>query len=142
MSIILQIWYNFYVISFKLWLRKNKTLEGYLKIHGPERRFRHIQEYSGMFRHIQTYPDVIGHIQVKLGVIQAYFEPYVTLAYLQNSGRFRILAYSKPETYSEPWYIQNSGTFRTRDIFKILDYSEPWDIQNRRHTHNLIKHLR
>ena len=78
-----------------------------------------------MFRHIQTYPDVIGHIQVKLGVIQAYFEPYVTLAYLQNSGRFRILAYSKPETYSEPWYIQNSGTFRTRDILKILDYSEP-----------------
>ena len=54
--------------------------------------------------------------------------------HIQNSGIFRILAYAKPETYSEPhWYIQNfaihsgprtyiqnPGLFRIRDILKTL----------------------
>ena len=43
---------------------------------------------------------------------------------IYNSGMFIILAYSKPEAYSEPWHIQNSDTFRTRDKFRNLCYSE------------------
>ena len=108
MLIILQIWDNFYVVSLQV-LTKKKALEGYIKIHSI-----HIPAYSRIFRHIYAYS----------GVIQAYSEPCVALA------------------YSELWYIQNPGiiktrgifrtlvypkhcTFRTRDIFRTLRYSEP-----------------
>ena len=82
---------------------KTKTIQTDLDI------FMHIPAYTGIFRH----PDIIRHIQVYSRIIQAYYEPCVTLVY------------SEPEAYSEPCYIQNSGTFRTTDIFRILGYSEP-----------------
>ena len=85
------------------------------------------------FRHIQVWQDIIRHIQELFK-----HKPW----HIQNYGVFRVLVYRKTESYSEPWCIQNSGTFRTRDIFRIMDYSEPWYIQNRRHTQNLVKHLR
>ena len=49
------------------------------------------------FRQIQAYP----------GIIQAYSERCVTLAYsqlwyIQNTGTFKTLSYSKSKTYSEP----------------------------------------
>ena len=37
MSIILQIWYNIYLISLQVLAKKSKkTLEGYIKIHNPQ----------------------------------------------------------------------------------------------------------
>ena len=74
------------------------------------------------------------------GIIQAYYEPCVTLTY-SELWYIHNLTYSEPDAYSKLWYIQNSGTFRTRDIFRILVYSNPWDVQNRGHTQNLVKHL-
>ena len=47
------------------------------------------------------------HIQTCSGIIQAYSEPCVTVA------------------YSEPWHIRNLGIFRTRYIYRTLVYSEP-----------------
>ena len=64
------------------------------------------------FRQIYAYSRKLRHNQAYSGIIQAFSEPCLTMA------------------YSELWYIQNSDTFRTRDIFRILGYSEPWDIQN------------
>ena len=103
-------------------------------------RFRHIPSYSDIFRLIQTYPDIMRLCKHIKKLFRHFLNP-VYLWHIQNSGIIRILAYSKPEAYSEPWYIQNSGTFRTRDIFRFLGYSEPWDIQNRRNTQNDVKHL-
>ena len=57
-----------------------------------------IQADLGIFIYIQTYPNIIRPIQAYSGIIQAYFEPFVTLAYFI----FRILTYSKLEAYSEP----------------------------------------
>ena len=107
MSIILEIWDNFYVISLQaLTNKKQNTRRVYRDSLPPTPcgKFKHIYAYSGIFRQIKTYPHIIRHIQ--------------------NSGIFRILAHSKPEAYSEPWYIQNFGISRTRDIFRILEYSE------------------
>ena len=96
--------------------------------------FRHIHTYSGIFRHIQIHPDKIRPTQAYSGIIQAYSEPCVTLA------------------YSKFWYVQNLGIFKTRGIFRTLEYPklwyirnqrEPWNIQNRWHTQSyLVKHLR
>ena len=58
------------------------------------------------------------HIQTYAGIIQAYTETSVTLA------------------YSELWYIQIQGIFKTRGIFKTLVYSKLWHIQNHRHIDN------
>ena len=52
--------------------------------------------------------------------------------HIQSSGIFKILAYAKPETYSEPhWYIQNfaihSGPetyIQNPGLFRTLRYSE------------------
>ena len=73
-----------------------------------------IQTDLGIFTHIpilrriQAYSDIIGHIQTNSGIIQAYFETCVTQSWhIQNSGIFKIMAYSKPEAHSELWYIQN-----------------------------------
>ena len=63
----------------------------------PFRRFRHIQVYFSIFRHIQAYSDISRHNQAYPGIIQAYSEPCVTLAY--------------SEAYLQSWYIQNFGTF-------------------------------
>ena len=57
-----------------------------------------IQADLGIFIHIQTYSNIIRPIQAYSGIFQAYFEPFVTLAYFI----FRILTYSKLEAYSEP----------------------------------------
>ena len=58
------------------------------------------KSHLGRFRHIHVYFDIFRDIQACSGIIQAYSEPCVTLAY------------SKPEAYAEP-YIQNSDIFRT-----------------------------
>ena len=109
MSLILQIWDNFYVISLQVLTNKTQNT---IRVNQDSRPPPHLPAPP---------PPLHQHIQ--------------------NSGMFRILAYSKPEAYSEPWYIKNSGILRTRDIFRILGYSETWDIQNRRHTQNFVKHL-
>ena len=70
--------------------------------------FMHILVYSNIFRHNQAYS----------GIIQAYSQPCITLAYL------------------EPWYAQNPGIVRTRSIWRIVGYSET------RHIQNPAKHLR
>ena len=87
-----------------------------------------IQADSGTFRHIQAYLDISRCNQAYSGIIQAYSEPCVTLA------------------YSELWQIENPGIFKTRGKFKTLIYTkrwfiEPWAIQKRRHDRNLVKHL-
>ena len=56
-----------------------------------------IQGYSDKFRHNYAYS----------GIIQAYSEPCVTLA------------------YSKPWYIQNTGIFRTRGYSEPRVFSKP-----------------
>ena len=68
--------------------------------------------------HILTYSDIIKHIQAYSGIIRAYSEPCVTLAYLelwyfQNPGISKTLVHSEPQTYSESWAIQNPGIFRS-----------------------------
>ena len=78
----------------------------------------HIHAYFDISRHIQAYVDIIRNIQEYPAVIQAYSEPYVTLAYLQL------------------WYIQNSGILKTRGIFRSLVYPNLWHIQNQRHIQN------
>ena len=60
------------------------------------------KSHSNRFRHNQAYP----------GIIHAYSEPCVTLAFL------------------ELWYIQNSDIFSTRSIYKTLAYSQLWYIKN------------
>ena len=63
-----------------------------------------IQADLGIFRHIRTYLDIIRHTQAYSGIIQAYSEPCVALA------------------YSKLWYIQNPGIFKTRGILRTLLY--------------------
>ena len=77
-----------------------------------------IQANLGTFRHNQTYPRII----------QAYSGIFRTLCYTDifyNCGIYRILTYSEPEAYSEPWYIQNPGIFRTLAYSKFEAYLEP-----------------
>ena len=57
-----------------------------------------IQTDFGTFRHNQAY----------------------SKSYIQSRGISRTLAYSKPETYSEPRYIENSGIFGTQGLFRHL----------------------
>ena len=122
------------------WQRKNKTSQGYINIHGP--KLRQIHAYYSIFSYIQTYPDLIRLIQAYSKIIQAHSEHCVTmvyseLRYIQNPDTFRnqshirnpviskTLVHSEPETCSESLAFQNPGK-----------------IQNRRHTQNLVKHLR
>ena len=89
---------------YKFWLRKNKALEGYIKIHNV-----HIPAYSRIFRHIYAYS----------GVTQAYSEPCVALAYselwyIQNPG------ISKTLHIQNQRHIQNPEIFRTRSILRTL----------------------
>ena len=87
-----------------------------------------------IFWHNQAYSDTSRHNQAYCGIIQTYFELCVTLAY-SELWYIRILAYSKPEAYSEPlypklwhvtkiysesWAIQNPEIFRTGGIFRAL----------------------
>ena len=56
--------------------------------------------------HIPACSDIFRHIQVYSGIIQAYSEPIVTLAYsealhTQKPGIFRGLRYSESAAYSE-----------------------------------------
>ena len=114
MSIILQILYNFYVISLQILTKKKQNTT---RVYQDSR----IQSYSRIFQHIhafQIYPDIIRHIQEYSGVTQAYFEPCVTL------------------TYSELCYIQNRDIFKTRGLFRTLVYPKFWHIQNQRHIQN------
>ena len=87
--------------------RETKAIQAVLDI------FAHIPAYSGIFRDNQAYS----------GIIQPYPGIFRTLC---NTGIFRTLAYSEPETHLELSYIQNPGIFRTRGIFRTLVYSEPW----------------
>ena len=80
-----------------------------------QRPFRQILAYSRIFRHIQAYSDISIHNQAYSGIIQAYSEPCVTLA------------------YSKPWDIQNPGIFKTTGILKPLVYPKLWHIQNQIH---------
>ena len=78
----------------------------------------------GKFTHIQVYL-VIFRIQSYSGIIQAHFEPCVTLAYsklwyIQNAGISKTMAHAEPEIYSEFWAIENPGIFRTRGIPRTL----------------------
>ena len=41
-----------------------------------------------------------------------------------------MLAYCKPEAYSEPWHIQNSVIFRILTYWELEAYSEPCDTDN------------
>ena len=45
--------------------------------------------------------------------IQAYSEPFLTLAHSEHWYIFRTLEHSGPEAYAELWYFQNPGIFRT-----------------------------
>ena len=81
-------------------------------------RFKNIHAYPGIFRHIQTYST--RHNQACSGIFRT----------LCNPDKFRTLANSEPDAYSEPWYIQNPGLFRTSGIFMTLIYSEPRHIYN------------
>ena len=58
------------------------------------------------------------HNHAYSGIIEAYSEPCVTLA------------------YSELWYLQNRGIFKTRGLFITLVYPQLWHIQNQRHIQN------
>ena len=76
-----------------------------------------IQTGFGTFRHNQAYP----------GMIPAYLEPCVTLAYLQpwcnqNPDIFRIRSMFRTPVYSQPWYIQNPGILRTLTYSKSEVY--------------------
>ena len=61
---------------------------------------------------IQVDLGIIRHNQPYSGIIRAYSEPCVTLAYL------------------ELWYIQNPGIFRTRNICRNLVYLDSRYFQN------------
>ena len=93
---------------------------------------------------IKAYSDISRHIQAYLAIFRHILNP-VSLWDIENSGIFRIMAYSKPQTYSELWYIQNSGTFRTRDIqnarlFRTLGYSEP-EAYSEPHQTSMMEHF-
>ena len=57
-------------------------------------------------------------IQTDFGTFR-YNQAY-SKSYIQSRGISRTLAYSKPETYSEPRYIENSGIFGTQGLFRHL----------------------
>ena len=81
-----------------------------------------------MFRHIQTYPNTIRHIRAYSGIIQAYSEPCVTLAYseiwyIQNPGIFRTLGYSELETYSELCQASSMERCEKQGTAKIISAS-------------------
>ena len=73
--------------------------------------FMHIPIYSSIFRHTR-------HKQTYSGIVQAYSEPCITLA------------------YSGVLYIKNPGIFKTRSIFRTMVYPKLWQIQNQRHIKN------
>ena len=96
----------------------------------------------GIFTHIHAYSDIFRHDQPYSGIIQAFSEPCVTLAYLkpwyiQNPGMLRMRSKFRTLVYSEPWHIQQHP-----GIFRALVYAEPWHIQNPRHIQNYVKYLR
>ena len=76
-----------------MWKCKTKAIQADLVI------FMHNPDYSGISK-FQAYSEMQAH----LGIIQAYSELCV------------YLAYSEPELYSEP------GIFRARGIFRTLVY--------------------
>ena len=67
--------------------------------------------YSSIFRHTR-------HKQTYSGIVQAYSEPCIILA------------------YSGVLYIKNPGIFKTRSIFRTMVYPKLWQIQNQRHIKN------
>ena len=82
-----------------------------------------------IFWHNQAYSDTSRHNQAYCGIIQTYFELCVTLAY-SELWYIRILAYSKPEAYSEPlypklWHVQIQRYIQNPGLFRTLRYSEP-----------------
>ena len=88
-----------------------------------------IQTELDIFTYILASSNIFRHNQAYSGIIQAYSESCVTLAYLaplyirkpwyiQNSGIFRILKYSESEAYSEP--CQTSTMKRFAKIFNAI----------------------
>ena len=63
-------------------------------------RFKHLYSYFVIFKHIKTYSGISRHNQAYSGIVQAYSEPFVTLAY-SNPSYVQKLAYSEPEKYLE-----------------------------------------
>ena len=82
---------------------------------------------------IQIDLDKFRHNHAYRGIIQAYSEPCVTLAYLepryiQNPDIFRARSLFRTPAHSEPWYIQNLVIFRTLVYSKPEEYSGPCQI--------------
>ena len=78
----------------------------------------------------QTDLGMLRHNQGKPGIIQAYSEPYVTLAYLnlwdiRNPDIFRTRSIFRTLACSQPWYIQKFGLFKTLAYSKFEAYSKP-----------------
>ena len=86
MSIILQIWYNFYAISLQVLTKK------------PQNTRRVYQDLQPQ-RH--TIPDIFKTL--------VYSESWhiQSHSHTENPGISKTLAHSEPKIYSEPWAIQN-----------------------------------
>ena len=85
-----------------------------------QKPLRQIQAYSHIFRHIQTYS----------GIIQAYSEPCVNLAYselqyIQNHGIFQTRGTFRTLAYPKLWYIKNQRLIQNPGLVRTLGYSEP-----------------
>ena len=96
------------MISFQVLIKKNKTLEGYIKILDPHSP--------------QTYSEII-QAHSKPSVILVYSESWhiQNQRHIQNPVIFITLAHSKPKTISEPWDIQNQR--HTQNLVKHLQWS-------------------
>ena len=99
MSIILQIWYNFYVISLQVLTKKTpKTLEGYIKIYSHN----HIRSLTfPKLWYIQN-PGIFKATVILRTLVYPKLWHIQNQRYIQNPGLFRTLGYSVLEVYSEP----------------------------------------
>ena len=108
MSIILQIWDNFYVISLQVFTKEKQNTR------------RIYQDSRFIIKHIQAYS----------GIIQAYSEPCAILAYselwyIQNPGIFKTRGIFRTLVYPKLWHIQNQRLLQNPGLFRTLGYSEP-----------------
>ena len=93
-----------------------------------QKPLRHYHPLSGIFSQIQKYPDMMRYIWTYSGVIKAYSERCITLAYSELwyiqkfwiPGISKTLTHWEPEIYSESWVIQIPGIFSTGGILRTL----------------------
>ena len=86
MSIILQIWNNFGVISLQVLTKKKQTLEGHIKIHGPQPSFpnpRHQKVTANLkilvkiFSLKQKTNEILPAALQKINFVSSRKQPYV-----------------------------------------------------------------